>query len=81
MRGQNILFCVLTFAKPERNNVLQPEPRSKALRDATHYYMRAWSNIKTREKNVISSLLYTYNKPNCLVLAFPKKRKKAEVCT
>ena len=28
MRGQNILFHVLTFAKPECDNVLQPEPRT-----------------------------------------------------
>ena len=28
IRGYNILFCILTFAKPEYDNVLQPEPRS-----------------------------------------------------
>ena len=27
-RGKNIIFRVLTFAKPECDNVLQPEPRS-----------------------------------------------------
>ena len=25
------------------------------------YYMRAWANVKTQEKNVISSLLYTFS--------------------
>ena len=28
LRGLNILFRVLTFAKPECDNVLQPEPQS-----------------------------------------------------
>ena len=28
IRGKNILFRILTFAKPECGNVLQPEPRS-----------------------------------------------------
>ena len=27
LRGYNILFRVLTFAKPECDNVLQPDPR------------------------------------------------------
>ena len=47
----------------------------EAMRAATHYYTGAWPNIKTQEKNVILSLLYTYDRLNCLVLAFSKKRK------
>ena len=38
--------------------------------------MRAWSNVKTQEKNVILSLLYTHNRLNCLALAFSKKKNK-----
>ena len=41
-------------------------PNHEAVRAATHYYTRAWPNIKTQEKNVISSLLYTYIRINCL---------------
>ena len=48
---------VLTFAKPECD-VLQPELR------ATHYYTRAWANVKTQEKNVTESFLYTFSKTN-----------------
>ena len=32
-------------------------------------------NVKSQEKNVISSLLYSYNTLDCLVLAFSKKTK------
>ena len=45
----NFLFRVLTFAKPE----------SKAVRAVTHYYTRAWPNVKTRKR-----MLYRY----CFIL-------------
>ena len=48
------------FAKPECDNVLQPKPPS----DEGCNDMRAWANVKTQEKNVISSLLYTFSKSN-----------------
>ena len=39
-------------------------PNHIAVRVATHYSIRAWANVKTQEKNVISSLLYTFSKSN-----------------
>ena len=62
------------FAKPECDNVLQPKP--EAVKAAAHDYTRAWPNLKTQENNVISSLLYTYNRLNCFDLAFSRKRIK-----
>ena len=67
------------FAKPECVDVLQPEPRSGegcnfAVRAATHYYTINWTNVKTQDKNVKSSLLYIYNRLNCVVVVFSKKR-------
>ena len=51
-------------------------PNGEVVKAATRYNTRAWPNVKTQETNVKSSLLYTYNALNCLVLAFSKKRKK-----
>ena len=36
----------------------------EAMRVATHYYTRAWANVETQEKNVISSSLYNFSKSN-----------------
>ena len=33
---------MVTFAKPECDNVLQPEPLRFAVRAVTHYHTRAW---------------------------------------
>ena len=35
-------------------------PNREAVRVATHYYTRAWANVKTQETNVISSLFFFF---------------------
>ena len=57
IRGYNILFRVLTFAKPECDNFLQPEPRSGGGCNTLSH--EGLANVNT-EKNVISLLLYTF---------------------
>ena len=64
------------FSRPEMNVIMCCNSNREAVMAATHYYTRAWVNVKTQKKNVISSLLYTYNRFNCLhVLDFSKKGK------
>ena len=56
-RIKNILVHVLTFTKPECENVLHPEPRSgEGCNTISHGGL---ANVNT-ENNVISSLLYTF---------------------
>ena len=56
IRGQNIIFLVFMFAKPEFDNVLQPELRSRdGCNTLSH---EGLANVNT-EKNVISSLFNT----------------------
>ena len=55
LRGYNILFCVLTFAKLECDNELRPES-SEGCNTLSH---KGLANVNTGT-NVISPLLYTF---------------------
>ena len=48
IRGKNILFRILTFAKPECDNVLQPEPRSGEGCNTLSHEGLAHVNIRKR---------------------------------
>ena len=49
---------------PSPSVIMCCSPNHEPVRVATHYCRSAWANIKTQEKNVISSLLYTFSKSN-----------------
>ena len=55
--GYNILFRVSTLAKPQCDKVWQRDPRTVSAE--AHYCTKALQTLTT-EKNVISSLLYTF---------------------
>ena len=70
IRGQNILFPALTFAKPECDNVMQPQPRrgdtkthsglanvNFTVRAATRYHTRL-GKCKYRKKCYIIIVIY-----------------------
>ena len=71
IRGQNILFRVLTFAKPECDNVLQPDPRSgEGCNTLVHSGL---ANVNTRKR-----LLYCHchiHVPSFLVQVFTIQSK------
>ena len=47
----------------------------KVVRVATYYCMRAWAKVKTQEKNVILSLLYTFSKSNTFEKSMSSRNK------